>query len=198
MARRAAAETRELLIERGKALMMRKGYNATTVDEIVEATGVTKGAFFYHFGSKDRFGVELLESYWHERRHEFRRGMGEIPSDPADRVFAFLDSVANVFATDDRGVTCLAGLFSLELAAVDSSFRRDLSLLFDEWAKQINDDVANANRGRFSPDQLVDHVIATIQGAIVLARARDDAEVIRRQIQVLESALRLLFDAAAS
>ncbi len=58
---RQTARTR--LIDAAHQLVRRKGYAATSVDEICSAAGVTKGAFFHHFASKEALGVAAAEQW---------------------------------------------------------------------------------------------------------------------------------------
>ena len=54
---------RDKLLEAAFALIRAKGYSATTVDELCAAAGVTKGAFFHHFESKEALAVAAA-NHW--------------------------------------------------------------------------------------------------------------------------------------
>jgi len=47
------AQTRQMLLESALELFGAKGFHATSVQEIVKAAGLTKGAFYHHFASKE-------------------------------------------------------------------------------------------------------------------------------------------------
>jgi TetR/AcrR family transcriptional repressor of nem operon len=49
---RNGARTRTAIMDAAQGLILQQGFAATSIDEIIERTGVTKGAFFYHFKSK--------------------------------------------------------------------------------------------------------------------------------------------------
>lgn len=55
-----AAETRLTILQKAFYLIYRKGYQATSIDDIIATTQVTKGAFFYHFKSKDEMGLAMI------------------------------------------------------------------------------------------------------------------------------------------
>src|SRR3546814_5742043 len=57
------------LVAAAHRTVRRKGYAATSVDEICVAAGVTKGAFFHHFVSKEALAVAAAEG-WTERSEE--------------------------------------------------------------------------------------------------------------------------------
>ena len=58
-------DARAKLLDAALAVIRRKGYSAATVDELCAAAGVTKGAFFHHFKSKDALGVAAAD-HWSE------------------------------------------------------------------------------------------------------------------------------------
>jgi TetR/AcrR family transcriptional repressor of nem operon len=60
---RNSLETRTKLLDAARDLIRAKGYSATTVDDICQAAGVTKGGFFHHFESKDQLGVAAAEQF---------------------------------------------------------------------------------------------------------------------------------------
>lgn len=55
-----AAATRQTLLNSAFELIYTKGYQTTSVDEILATTEVTKGAFYYHFKSKDEMGLAII------------------------------------------------------------------------------------------------------------------------------------------
>jgi AcrR family transcriptional regulator len=56
-------KTRKHILETSAQLFSKSGYDATGVAEICEAAGVSKGAFYHHFPSKQAVFMELLDSY---------------------------------------------------------------------------------------------------------------------------------------
>ena len=56
----------EFLLEKGMELLWAKGYNATSVNDIVKAAGVPKGSFYFYFDSKEDFAVKALDKYFTE------------------------------------------------------------------------------------------------------------------------------------
>ncbi|PIF33814.1 TetR family transcriptional regulator [Flavobacterium sp. 9] len=56
-----AANTRLTILQKAFELIYSKGYQTTSIDEIIATTQVTKGAFYYHFKTKDEMGVAIIE-----------------------------------------------------------------------------------------------------------------------------------------
>src|SRR6476469_9239504 len=61
---------REKLLEAATAILGRNGYQATSVDEILEAARVAPSNFYYHFKSKEELAIEVLEGYFEKSRQE--------------------------------------------------------------------------------------------------------------------------------
>jgi TetR/AcrR family transcriptional repressor of nem operon len=56
-----AANTRITILQKAFELIYSKGYQTTSIDDIIATTQVTKGAFYYHFKTKDEMGVAIIE-----------------------------------------------------------------------------------------------------------------------------------------
>ena len=56
-------DTKERILDTAEALVLEKGFSATSLDDIISATGLTKGAFFHHFRSKSDLARKLVERF---------------------------------------------------------------------------------------------------------------------------------------
>ena len=54
----------DFLLDKGMALLWSKGYNATSVNDIVKEAGIPKGSFYFYFESKEDFAVKAIERYF--------------------------------------------------------------------------------------------------------------------------------------
>lgn len=55
------SEKRSMILDKALELFVQKGYAATSMDDIVKHTGVSKGSIYYHFSSKDDLFVSMVE-----------------------------------------------------------------------------------------------------------------------------------------
>lgn len=192
------AATRRKLLDISRRLMMAQGYSATSIDVICREANVTKGAFFHYFKTKQDLGEQLLRDYWETRQRQFKDALPANDGTPLGQLRAFLDAVASVFMNDPDGMTCLAGSFTQELASNSPHFRQLTAGLFAEWAQQVRPLLNAASAA--SPaaedadvDLLAEHIIVVIEGALILALARNNRAVIARHVNLLDQQLQHVF-----
>lgn len=107
---------KDKIIHESTKLFSSKGYNNTSITDILKAAGTSKGGFYNHFGSKeDLFFVVLAraQSIWREKT---LFGLEEIDS-PVDRVKKLLGNYRDRYLKDDINFPggCIFVKFSVEL-----------------------------------------------------------------------------------
>src|SRR5204862_7791127 len=94
----AQPDARTRLLEAAMQVIRAQGYSATTVDDICRAAGLTKGAFFHHFRSKEDLAVAVAR-YFSEMAEQF---FGTAPyreiADPLDRLLGYIDFRSAIIA----------------------------------------------------------------------------------------------------
>ena len=112
---KSGATARQKLLDAALSLIRAKGYEATTVDDLCAAAGVTKGAFFHHFASKETLAVAAAE-YWSETTGAF---FAAAPyhrhTDPLQRVLGYIDFRKAILTGKVPEFTCLVGTMVQEV-----------------------------------------------------------------------------------
>ncbi len=172
-----APTTREKLLHAGLALMLSKGYAATTVEEICAAAGVSKGSFYHAFDSKEALGLAILDDWFQRQMDAYGKGPHREIRDPRARALAFIDHVERTAAGMWRH-GCLLGVFALDMADSSPTIQTRLAELFERMAcglaRLFEPLLAGVPRGRPSARELADQFIAMVEGSIVLAKAYQD------------------------
>jgi TetR/AcrR family transcriptional repressor of nem operon len=174
----AKGNAKEKLTRSALQIMLSRGYTATTVDEICEGAGLSKGSFYHFFETKEDIGVAALELFHQEGFKQSIGGKYSEITDPIERVFGFLDHVETV-AKDIWGDGCLLGNFALELADTNPIIRNRVSALLKKSTEnlaRIFEPIANIRKKGEGPSavELAEHYISLIEGAIVLGKAHKD------------------------
>jgi TetR/AcrR family transcriptional repressor of nem operon len=196
-------DARTRLLEAARDTIRTKGFNATSVDELCAAAGVTKGSFFHHFSSKEALGIAAAE-YWAESTSAFFAAAPyHAPTDPLGRVLAYVAFRKSIISGDLVQSSCLVGTMVEEVYATSpdiraacaaSIFGHAATLEADFEAALRTRDVTSAVSHAVTAASLARHTQTVIQGAFVLAKAANDAALAREGLDHLERYLRLLFN----
>jgi TetR/AcrR family transcriptional repressor of nem operon len=190
--------SRVKLLEASLRVMRAKGYNATRVEDLCEAAGVTKGSFFHHFKSKEEIGIAAAE-YWAETTGElFANAPYHRHADPLDRVLAYVDFRKQLLAGELPQITCLAGTLVQEIFDSDPKIRAACERCIRGHARTLEADIAEAMKQRgveadWTPAGLALHTQAVVQGALLLAKATSDTQVAADSLDHLRRYIELLF-----
>jgi TetR/AcrR family transcriptional repressor of nem operon len=192
--------TRRKLIEAGVELMRARGFNGTTVDDICQAAGVTKGGFFHYFESKEEVAEVALATFDEARNELYRQASFRQVAEPLERVFGRLDFDRELIeAGTSKG--CLAGMLAQELAASRKEFRSPCHDFFARRADDFAADLtaaktAHAPQADFEPRSVATFYLAIVQGSHILAKTSGDSEVRLENLEHFRTYLRGLFGMA--
>ena len=189
---------RAKLLDAALSVIRSKGYAATTVDLLCETAGVTKGAFFHHFESKDELGVAAAQ-HWSDTTGELFAGAPyHHHARPLDRVLGYLEFRKALLQGTVPEFSCLVGTMVQEAYHSIPAIREACERSISEHAATLEADLKDAMRGHgISPgctaQSLALHSQAVLQGAFILAKAKGGPEVAAESIDHLIRYLELLF-----
>src|ERR1700675_4773149 len=189
---------RSKLLDAAISIIREKGYAATSVDELWGWAGVTKGAFFHHFPSKDSLAVAAA-NHWSELSSAlFASAPYHRFDDPLDRVPGYLDFRKAMLRGDVAEFTCLAGTMLQEVYRTHPDIRHACDASIGSSAAQVESDIADAMkryhiRASWTAGSLAMHTQAVLQGAFILAKAKGNAAVVEASIGHLRRYVELLF-----
>ena len=186
MAQDRAKATRRSLIQAATATIRRQGYTATTIDDICKHAGVTKGAFFHHFKTKEALAEACLEA-WDDMAAamEHAAPFQKMPV-PRERVFGYMEFFTDVFTSPETLRSCLAGTTAQEVSDTNPSLRSAANRCFENAEKRFQVLLDEAFRGagrHIDTASLAALWIATIQGSFILSKASQDPSVIRSNLE---------------
>lgn len=190
--------SRELLLEAATELIRTKGYTSTTVDDLCEKAGVSKGTFFHNFSSKEELAISAA-NHWSKVTSEFfRNAPYHQKRDPLERLMGYIRFRREILRGDLPEFTCLVGTMVQE---VYSSHPEIKDACFDSifgHAETLEADIAEAKRlyvprAKWTVRSLALHTQAVIQGSFILAKASGGAKLAADSIDHLETYINLLF-----
>ncbi len=175
-----------------------KGYTATRIEDICESAGLTKGSFFHHFSTKEELAIAAAD-YWSEVTSAlFAVAHYHKPADPLERVLAYVDFRKAILQGELPEFTCLVGTMTQEVYGTHPAIREACNQSISGHAATLVPDIEAAMRkygirGDWTAESLALFTQAAIQGAFILAKARNGAAVAADCIEHLHRYVELLF-----
>ena len=191
-------DARTRLLEAARDVIRQKGFTATTVSDLCAAAGVTSGAFFHNFKSKEALGAAAAD-YWSQTTAElFRAAPYHDHADPLARVLGYIDFRKAIIDGDIAQFTCLAGTMAQEVYASSPDIRAACGASILDHAATLEPDIEAAMQAHgitadWSPASLAQYTQAVLQGAFILAKATGDRNVARDSVDHLRRYVELLF-----
>lgn len=185
MAKNIGENARDTLIGVGTDLMRRSGYVATTVDEICTAAGLTKGAFFHHFPTKEALAEACLRNWQEQMAGLHRSAAYQAIIDPTEKALASIDFMIEIFANPDVQKSCLAGTTVQEVSETNPVLRDAAQACFvkgQAYFQSLLDDACRACKLSLDTASLAEHWMSTMQGSLLLTKASRDPSVIGRNL----------------
>ena len=183
-------KTKDLLLEAGKKTFLEKGYNNSGIEAILQEAGVPKGSFYYYFGSKEDFGLRVLDRFAECIGERQERILGDESVPPLDRLRNYCEVVSELFESDRCRKGCLVGNLSQEMADQSEIFRARLEEIFETWVDRYAKCLQEAQEaGEVAADldahDLAEFWLNSWQGAILRAKTMRSVAPLRTFLAVM-------------
>jgi TetR/AcrR family transcriptional regulator, transcriptional repressor for nem operon len=199
LAKPARGQAREQLLAAALKLIRARGYSATSVDDLCKEAGVTKGAFFHHFPTKDALAVAAANHWTDTTSGLFAGAPYHNHARPLDRVLGYVDFRHDILAGELWEFTCLVGTMTQEVYGTQDDIRAACEASICGHARTLEADIEAAMQehhiqGDWTAQSLALHTQAVLQGAFILAKATGKVEVAIDSALHLKRYIQLLFN----
>jgi TetR/AcrR family transcriptional regulator, transcriptional repressor for nem operon len=195
---RSHHESKTKILDAALHVIRAKGYSATTIDDLCAAAGLTKGSFFHHFKSKEELALAAADHFAEMATGLFATAPYHTAADPLDRLLGYVDFRIAIMRGDLAEFTCLLGTMVQEAYETHPAIREACDRHISDHAARVAQDIAEAKRlyapdAPWSAEGLGLYTQATVQGALVLAKAKHGPDVAVECLEHLRRYLEMLF-----
>ena len=196
--------TRTRILDVAYDSIVHKGFAATSIDELVEAAGITKSGFFYHFKDKNDLARQLLERFLAEDNQildTLTERARSLADDPLQSFLIFLNLYAELMdEMPELHPGCLVAtityqeqLFDSQVKRMNADSVRALRRRFADWLEEIAE--RHPPVGIIDLAALADHVTVVVEGGIILSRALADRQLMGRHLRLFRDHVKRIFGA---
>jgi TetR/AcrR family transcriptional regulator, transcriptional repressor for nem operon len=183
-----APDTRSRLVLAAMRLFWEKGFNSTSIADVLQTAKVNSGSLYYFFPSKTDLLAAVLDLYLEGIRPMLLEPAWSGVDDPIERIFALLARYRKSLTDTDCFYGCPIGSLALELHEPDLAVRERLAKNFTAWIEAIAECLLQA-KSRLPADlnrrELAQFVLTTMEGGVMQARTF-------REIDYFDAAVRQL------
>ncbi|MDX2237750.1 MAG: TetR/AcrR family transcriptional regulator [Hyphomonadaceae bacterium] len=191
----APKDTRAKIVHAAMELFWLKGFNSTSIADILSRTQLNSGSLYHFFPSKQDVLVGVLEAYRDGIEEMLLKPAWEGVEDPIERIFALLALYRRLIVETDCTYGCPIGSLALELHEPDPAVRELLAVNFEGWtraiARQTREAGARLPRGT-DHEALAQFVLTAMEGGVMQARTHRDVAYFDRAVTMLRAHFEML------
>jgi len=173
-----AKATRSKIIEKAEKLLWERGYGSTSLNDVVNDAGVSKGAFFHYYPNKQAISKDVIDKYAGEQvLAKLDRAITKNPDNVKEGLFAWISDIFETAKAQDFKGGCLLGNLALEMADTNDYAREiikghflDLENNLTSYTRPLQDDGKLLIEAR----QFARLLIASIQGTTMMSKVHKD------------------------
>ena len=199
--------TKAKILDAAEAMILDQGFSATSLDRVLEKTGLTKGAFFYHFKNKNELLQALVERHSLNEEETFDGNFARAANmsrDPLQQVLIaigfFIEQMEEMLKSspEDLNPGCLFASYAYELETVVPEIHDRAKRFALYWRKGLRaklDEIAERYPPRIDMDldAVADNLLVAFEGGLVMGRILDDPRQIVEHLKNYRTYIELLF-----
>ena len=143
---------RDELIRVGSEIVVRQGFKAASLNEIITAAGVPKGSFYYYFSSKEEFGLAIIDDFASHYQDKLKQIFEDARFSPLTRLHNYFQAGMAQMEASQYTEGCLMGNLAQELAAHNELFCVRIERVFAEWEQYF----ANCLEAAYEAGEIAD------------------------------------------
>jgi TetR/AcrR family transcriptional repressor of nem operon len=193
-------DTRTRIVVAAMELFWEKGFNSTSVADILSRSQVNSGSLYHFFPGKQDVLIGVLEAYRDGIAERLLSPAWDGVDDPIEKIFALLARYRRSIVETDCLYGCPIGSLALELHEPDPAVRALLAANFANWTTAVEarlGEAADRLPAGLDRRALAEFVLTTMEGGVMQARTHRDVAYFDRMVAMLRSHFELLIERRA-
>ena len=168
----ARSDTRQRILDNGALLVHARGFVNTGIKDILDASGVPKGSFYFYFKSKEDFGRALIDHFSAFISSFFGRYLDDRSAPPLERLRRFFKASRTLYEKGRFSGGCPIGNLSQEMSDLSEPMRKKLNAAFSQMRSALRDCLIEAQRlgqvdERLDAGELAVFILNAWEGALI-------------------------------
>jgi len=171
------------VLKKAREVFSEKGYNGTSMDDLVQATGLSRSSIYDTFGDKHGLFLRTLDKYQCDQLQNMDQLLAKTGS-PRKKIHLFFDSIIRDIIADTDRKGCLLINVSMELTCVDKAIAQiaetNMQAMEQRFYKWIREGQATGEIAKkFPPRAIARHLYNSITGLRITGRNRPEPDALR-------------------
>ena len=188
--------TRQYILEKAFELIYANGYQATSIDKIIETTSVTKGAFFYHFKNKEDMGLAMIKEVIEPRFYDALIAPIKDTNNAPEKIYETIETFMLNISDEQIKNGCPTNNLIQEMAPINEKFKRALKSILEKWKHEIEHALIQAAAlGKIKNqafDEVATFIVCSYEGTRGIGKMHQDRGFYRIFLNQLKAYLNTL------
>ncbi|MEO6052984.1 MAG: TetR/AcrR family transcriptional regulator [Chthoniobacterales bacterium] len=184
---RNPAATKQRLVGATLGLMLRQGFNATTVDQICAEAKLTKGSFFHYFDTKEEIGRAAVDFFAQVGTDLYSEAWKDAEVPALEQLHRLFDIMIG-FAKQPEPLVCMVGMMSQEMSLTHPEFRKACAGHLDVWSDMVIRMLNGAKKAHrpkvnFDSAEVAWFLNSLWQGSMLIGKVKQDPRLVIRNLK---------------
>ena len=190
-------DTRQRILEKNFEAMHQHGFQGMRADKVVRELGITKGAFYHYFESKQELGYALVDEIVAPMYLQHWAHLGSLPGNPVAHIVQVLELLAGMQNSEKIKLGCPLNNLMQEMSPLDEGFRRRLQRIITGMQTGVREALQRGQQEGFiratvDPEAAAVFIVAALEGAFGIGKVLQSLTAFEQAMQQLIGYVRSL------